>query len=188
MVVSFPMEIIATQIEDVKIIRPKVFADARGFFLESYHQKSLESLLGDLVFVQDNHSRSSQHVLRGLHYQLQNPQGKLVRVSRGSIFDVAVDIRHSSPTFGKWVGMVLSEENMEMAWIPPGFAHGFLTLSETADVLYKVTSFYDAPSDRSLLWNDPNIGIQWPIKEAPLLSEKDACGKPLRECHPTFLQ
>jgi dTDP-4-dehydrorhamnose 3,5-epimerase len=182
MVVSFPMEIVATPIAEVKIIRPKLFADPRGFFLESYHQMRLESLLDDLTFVQDNHSRSSRHVLRGLHYQLHQPQGKLVRVARGAVFDVAVDIRSSSPTFGKWVGMVLSDENMEMAWIPPGFAHGFLTLSETADVLYKVTSYYDPASDRSLLWNDPGIGIEWPIEGVPLLSEKDARAKPLVEC------
>lgn len=176
------MEIIATKIEEVKIIRPKVFADERGFFLESYHQQKLESLLGDLVFVQDNHSRSVQHVLRGLHYQLHQPQGKLVRVSRGAIFDVAVDIRSSSPTFGKWVGMTLSDENKEMAWIPPGFAHGFLTLSETADVLYKTTTFYHAPSDRSLLWNDPALAIDWPLNGSPLLSDKDARAKCLVEC------
>lgn len=176
------MEIIATKIEEVKIIRPKVFADERGFFLESYHQQKLESLLGNLVFVQDNHSRSVQHVLRGLHYQLYQPQGKLVRVSRGAIFDVAVDIRSSSPTFGKWVGMTLSDENKEMAWIPPGFAHGFLTLSETADVLYKTTTFYDAPSDRSLLWNDPALAIDWPLNGSPLLSDKDARAKRIVEC------
>lgn len=176
------MEIIDTPIPDVKIIRPKVFADERGFFLESYHQKRLESLLGDVSFVQDNHSRSSAHVLRGLHYQTNQPQGKLVRVARGTIFDVAVDIRSASPTFGKWVGMLLSDENKEMAWIPPGFAHGFLTFSDTADVLYKVTTYYDPASDRSLLWNDPAIGIKWPLEAAPLLSPKDALAKTLQEC------
>jgi dTDP-4-dehydrorhamnose 3,5-epimerase len=173
------MEIVKTEIEEVKILRPKVFSDARGFFLESYQKEKLKPLLGDLAFIQDNHSRSQQHVLRGLHYQLHQPQGKLVRVARGAIFDVAVDIRRSSPTFGKWVGMTLSDENGEMAWIPPGFAHGFLTLTEVADVLYKVTSYYDAASDRSLLWNDSALAIKWPLEEAPLLSEKDASAKPL---------
>lgn len=176
------MEILATEIDDVKIIRPKIFDDERGFFLESYHQKKLESLLGDFKFVQDNHSRSCKNALRGLHYQLHQPQGKLIRVARGAIYDVAVDIRASSPTFGKWVGMLLSDENMEMAWIPPGFAHGFLTLSDGADVMYKTTTFYHAPSDRSLLWNDPEIAVKWPLEIAPLLSEKDARAKRLEEC------
>lgn len=166
-----------TEIKDVKIIQPDVFRDSRGFFLESYSERKFENLLGiSCPFVQDNHSRSVKNVLRGLHYQMENPQGKLVRVTRGEVFDVAVDMRKDSLTFGKWIGMTLSEENHHMAWVPPGFAHGFLVLSEVADVLYKVTSFYHPSSDRSMLWNDPEIAISWPLQTAPLLSEKDAKG------------
>ena len=169
------MEIIDTEIADVKILQPKVFKDARGFFLESFNQKVFEETLGlKGEFVQDNHSRSCKNVLRGLHFQIEQPQGKLVRVSSGAIFDVAVDLREESPTYLKWTGMLLSEENYRMAWIPPGFAHGFLVLSEQADVQYKVTTYYHPASDRSLLWNDPEIGIEWPLEGAPLLSDKDA--------------
>lgn len=169
------MEIIDTEIADVKILQPKVFKDARGFFLESFNQKVFEEALGlKGEFVQDNHSHSCKNVLRGLHFQIEQPQGKLVRVSSGAIFDVAVDLREESPTYLKWTGMLLSEENYRMAWIPPGFAHGFLVLSEQADVQYKVTTYYHPASDRSLLWNDPEIGIEWPLEGAPLLSDKDA--------------
>lgn len=176
------MEIIETELPGVRLFRPKLFSDARGFFYESYNEKVFREELGIKEhFFQDNHSRSSKHVLRGLHYQLEQPQGKLVRVVRGEIFDVAVDMRKSSPHFGKWVGMHLSEDNYLMAWIPPGFAHGFLTLSDEADVLYKATAPYHQPSDRSLLWNDPTVGITWPLTESPLLSDKDVRGKLFHE-------
>lgn len=169
------MNIIDTPLPGVKLIEPRVFGDARGFFLESWNAKSFADAGLDLAFVQDNHSRSARGVLRGLHYQLSNPQGKLVRVTQGAVFDVAVDIRRSSPHFGRWVGYELSAENHRMFWIPPGFAHGFLVLSETADFLYKCTSLYDPPSDRGIRWNDPAIAIQWPgLTGEPLLSAKDA--------------
>ena len=169
------MKIIETGLSGVLIIEPKVFGDARGFFLESWNQQAFADVGLAMAFVQDNHSRSTRGVLRGLHYQLENPQGKLVRVTQGAVFDVAVDVRRSSPHFGKWVGVELSSENHRMLWIPPGFAHGFLVLSETADFLYKCTSLYHPPSDRSLLWNDPRIGIDWPDTGiAPKLSGKDA--------------
>lgn len=176
------MEMIETEIPDVKLFKPKVFGDARGFFLESYNDRIFTELLGKSVrFVQDNHSRSAKNVLRGLHFQKEHPQGKLVRVVSGEVFDVAVDLRKGSPTYKKWVGMVLSENNHTSAWIPPGFAHGFLVLSDRADLLYKVTDFYHQPSDRSLIWNDPEIGIKWPLQEVPLLSDKDAKAKTLAE-------
>jgi dTDP-4-dehydrorhamnose 3,5-epimerase len=178
------MHIIPTCLNGVLILAPKVFSDDRGFFLESYHQTRVNDLLGiKHAFVQDNHSRSVKNVLRGLHYQVNFPQGKLVRVTRGEIFDVAVDLRKNSPSFGKWAGMVLSEQNHHMAWIPPGFAHGFLVLSDVADVLYKATAFYDPASDRSLFWNDLEIGIRWPLREGaiPILSEKDRKGRLLKE-------
>jgi dTDP-4-dehydrorhamnose 3,5-epimerase len=169
------MNVIDTALPGVKLIEPKVFGDARGFFLESWNARSFADAGLDLPFVQDNHSRSARGVLRGLRYQLQNPQGKLVRVTAGAVFDVAVDIRRSSPHFGQWVGYELSAENHRMLWIPPGFAHGFLVLSESADFLYKCTSLYDPPSDRGLRWNDPAIGIAWPgLNGEPLLSAKDA--------------
>ena len=169
------MEIHATALPGVLLIEPRVFGDARGFFLESWNRQRFRNAGLDLDFVQDNHSRSSRGVLRGLHYQLANPQGKLVRVTEGAVFDVAVDIRRSSPHFGQWVGYELSAENHRMLWIPPGFAHGFLVLSDTADFLYKCTSLYDPPSDRGIRWNDPDIGIAWPdTGTAPLLSAKDA--------------
>lgn len=176
------MKVIETELLDVKILEPKVFQDARGFFLESYNQRLLQETLGIRDhFVQDNHSSSQKNVLRGLHYQMHNPQGKLVRVIVGEIFDVAVDLRKNSSTFGKWAGFYLSAANKKMLWIPPGFAHGFLALTDQADVMYKVTSFYDQPSDRSMLWNDPHLAIKWPLSESPMLSPKDAQGKFFRE-------
>lgn len=172
------MNVIRTEIPDVLILEPKVFGDARGFFLESFNDKAFREATGlDVKFVQDNHSRSGKGVLRGLHYQLQQPQGKLVRVVRGEVFDVAVDLRRSSPTFGKWAGVVLSEENHRQFWVPPGFAHGFVVLSDSADFLYKTTDYYAPQYERSLAWNDPHVGIQWPLHGAgisqPLLSGKD---------------
>jgi dTDP-4-dehydrorhamnose 3,5-epimerase len=169
------MQIVETALPGVLIIEPRVFGDARGFFLESWNRQSFADAGLHLDFVQDNHSRSARGVLRGLHYQLENPQGKLVRVTQGAVFDVAVDIRRSSPHFGRWVGVELSAENHRMLWVPPGFAHGFLVLSETADFLYKCTSLYHPPSDRGIRWDDPEIGIVWPdVGVAPLLSGKDA--------------
>jgi len=176
------MQAIPTSIPDVLIIEPKVFGDARGFFYESYNQKKFEQLIGRSVdFVQDNHSRSAQHVLRGLHYQVQQTQGKLVRVVAGEVFDVAVDIRRSSPTFGQSVGVKLSAENKRMLWIPEGFAHGFVVLSENAEFLYKATDYWAPEHERCIAWNDAELAIDWPLTAAPLLSAKDAAGKPLRE-------
>jgi len=165
-------------IPDVILVRPKVFSDARGFFLESWEERKFAAGGIDTRFVQDNHSRSSQYTLRGLHYQIQRPQGKLVRVVTGKVWDVAVDMRRSSPTYGKWVAAELSEENKHMLWIPPGFAHGFVVLSETADFLYKCTDFYAPEHERCLLWNDPQLGIDWrlPSGVTPLLSLKDQAG------------
>ncbi len=164
-------------IPDVVLIEPKVFGDARGFFFESFNQKAFNDATGtNHQFVQDNHSRSSRGVLRGLHYQIQQAQGKLVRVVRGAVFDVAVDIRRSSPTFGQWVGAELSEDNQHQLWVPPGFAHGFVVLSESADFLYKTTDYYAPQHERSIAWNDPSIGISWPALaqgQQPLLSAKD---------------
>jgi dTDP-4-dehydrorhamnose 3,5-epimerase len=170
------MKITATSIPQVAVLEPRVFADERGFFLESYNRKTFEELGLGKNFVQDNHSRSVRGVLRGLHYQLRQPQGKLVRVVSGSIWDVAVDIRRSSPTFGHWFGTELSAENMQMLWIPEGFAHGFLVTSDSADVLYKATSFYAPADERCLLWNDPQLAIGWPLNGAPLISGKDQAG------------
>ena len=163
-------------IPDVILFEPKVFGDARGFFLESFNQKAFDEATGSHYdFVQDNHSRSSKGVLRGLHYQLlPHAQGKLVRVVQGAVFDVAVDIRKSSPTFGQWVGLELSAEKHQQLWVPPGFAHGFVVLSETADFLYKTTNYYAPAFERSIAWNDPHLAIQWPLNEAPQLSGKDA--------------
>ncbi|MEW6133749.1 MAG: dTDP-4-dehydrorhamnose 3,5-epimerase [Pseudomonadota bacterium] len=175
------MEKIATAIPDVFMIAPKVFGDDRGFFLESYNRRTMASLGIDHDFVQDNHSRSGRGVLRGLHYQVKQTQGKLVRVVAGEIFDVAVDIRRSSPTFGRWVGMTLSAENKRMAWVPPGFAHGFYVTSDYAEVLYKATDYYAPEHERSMLWNDPALGIEWPLFGEPLLSGKDRKGLPLNE-------
>jgi len=164
-------------ISDVVLIEPKVFGDARGFFFESFNQKAFNEATGtNHVFVQDNHSRSSQGVLRGLHYQIQQPQGKLVRVARGRVWDVAVDIRKSSPTFGQWVGAELSEDNQHQLWVPPGFAHGFVVLSESADFLYKTTDYYAPEHERCIAWNDPQLAIAWPIAGAPSLSAKDMQG------------
>ena len=175
------MQVIETEIPDVKIINPKVFGDQRGFFLETYEQKRYQEMLNiNLTFVQDNHSRSQKNVLRGLHFQKENPQGKLVRVVRGEVFDVAVDIRKDSSTYGKWVGVILSEDNKSQLWIPPGLAHGFLVLSDIADFEYKCTNYYDPNSERCLLWNDPTVNINWPIS-TPILSEKDKLGKTLQE-------
>ncbi|KQO23981.1 dTDP-4-dehydrorhamnose 3,5-epimerase [Acidovorax sp. Leaf76] len=169
-------------IPDVFLIEPKVFGDARGFFHESFNQRAFNEATGtDHQFVQDNHSRSAKGVLRGLHYQIQQPQGKLVRVVRGAVFDVAVDIRRSSPTFGRWVGEELSEDNHRQLWVPPGFAHGFLVLSETAEFLYKTTDYYAPAYERCIAWNDPTLAIDWHGGDsAPLLSAKDAAGLPLQ--------
>ena len=174
------MKVTPTAIPDVLIIEPKLFGDARGFFFESFNQRAFqEASQLDLQFVQDNHSRSAQGVLRGLHYQIEQPQGKLVRVVRGAVFDVAVDIRKGSPTFGQWVGTELSEDNHRQLWIPPGFAHGFFVLSASADFLYKTTAYYAPQHERCIAWNDPDIGIMWPTGVAPLLSSKDQAGKRL---------
>ena len=170
------MKITRTRIPDVAVLEPEVFGDERGFFLESYNQKTFEEIGLGRNFVQDNHSRSARNVLRGLHYQLGQPQGKLVRVVSGSIWDVAVDIRRSSPTFGQWVGEELSAENKRMLWMPEGFAHGFLVTSASADVLYKATAFYAPGGERSLLWNDPQLAVGWPLSGEPLLSQKDRAG------------
>ena len=176
------MKVTPTAIPEVLIIEPKVFGDARGFFYESFNQKVFNEATGlSLNFVQDNHSRSAQGVLRGLHYQIQQPQGKLVRVVRGAVFDVAVDIRKASPTFGKWVGVELSEDNHRQLWVPPGFAHGFVVLSESADFLYKTTDYYAPEFERCIAWNDPAIGIGWPYEGIPLLSGKDKEAKLLAE-------
>lgn len=167
------MKVLKTQLLDCVIIEPTVFGDDRGFFLETFHLERYASLAGiNEVFVQDNHSRSSKNVLRGLHYQINNPQGKLVSVIRGEVYDVAVDIRPESPSFGKWEGVVLNEKNKRQFWVPPGFAHGFVVLSDSADFVYKCTNFYDSSDEGSILWNDPYLNIKWPIN-TPVLSEKD---------------
>jgi dTDP-4-dehydrorhamnose 3,5-epimerase len=176
------MQLIETQHPEVLLLRPKVFGDARGFFFESYNRRAYAELGIDAEFVQDNHSRSAKGVLRGLHYQIRQPQGKLVRVAAGEVFDVAVDLRRGSPYFGRVATMRLSADGHEMAWIPPGFAHGFLVLSETADFLYKTTDYYAPEHERSLLWNDPALAIDWPLDGAPLLSAKDAAALPLGQC------
>lgn len=174
-------------IPDVILIEPKVFGDERGFFFESFNQAQFEQAIGKSVqFVQDNHSRSARNVLRGLHYQIQQPQGKLVRVVQGEVFDVAVDLRKSSKTFGQWVGEILSAENKRQLWIPEGFAHGFVVLSETAEFLYKTTDYYAPAFERSILWNDPATGIRWPINDAPQLSGKDQQGKLLAQAETFF--
>jgi dTDP-4-dehydrorhamnose 3,5-epimerase len=174
------MKAIATAVPDVVVIEPAVFGDARGFFFESWNRKAFSALVGrDVDFVQDNHSASARHVLRGLHYQVRQPQGKLVRVVAGEVFDVAVDLRRSSPTFGRSVSQVLSAENRRMMWVPAGFAHGFLVLSERAEFLYKTTDYYAPEHERTLLWNDPALGIDWPLAGPPVLKPKDAAGVPL---------
>ncbi len=171
------MKVIQTAIPDVFILEPAIFGDQRGFFLESYNQQTFLNLTGvNASFVQDNHSRSGKNVLRGLHYQIKQPQGKLVRVASGAVFDVAVDLRKSSPTFGRWVGVELTGENHRQFWVPAGFAHGFLVLSEQADFLYKTTDYYAPEFERCISWNDPEIGIEWPIDIAPSLSAKDQQG------------
>ena len=168
------MKVIDTSISDVKIIEPKIFSDDRGFFLETFQEERYQRALGiDLSFVQDNYSRSAYGVLRGLHFQKQKPQGKLVRVVRGEVFDVAVDIRTNSKTYGGWTGVKLSEENKLQFWVPPGFAHGFVVTSESADFEYKCTDYYDPTDEGAILWNDPDIAIEWPVS-SPLLSDKDA--------------
>lgn len=174
------MNVERTAIPEVVIVELKRFGDARGFFMETWNASEFARLGLPAQFVQDNHSRSSRHVLRGLHYQLQQPQGKLVRVSTGAIWDVAVDLRRSSPSFGRWVGMTLDAETPRALWIPSGFAHGFVVLSDLAEVQYKTTDFYAPEHERTLLWNDPALGIAWPLAgQEPLLSDKDRLGKPL---------
>ncbi|MGH8566128.1 MAG: dTDP-4-dehydrorhamnose 3,5-epimerase [Gammaproteobacteria bacterium] len=181
------MNVVQTAIPDVLLIEPRVFGDARGFFLEGYNARGFTQATGLAVdFVQDNHSRSRRGVLRGLHYQVRQAQGKLVSVVCGAVFDVAVDIRRSSRSFGRWVGVELSEDNHRQLWLPPGIAHGYLVLSERVDVLYKTTDYYAPEHERVILWNDPDIDIEWPLAGEPLLSPKDQAGLPLKqaECFP----
>jgi dTDP-4-dehydrorhamnose 3,5-epimerase len=174
------MKAIPTAIPDVLVIEPRVFGDARGAFFESWNARVFSGLVGrEVGFVQDNHSSSMRNVVRGLHYQVGHPQGKLVRVIAGEVFDVAVDLRRSSPTFGRWVGERLSADNRRMMWVPEGFAHGFAVLSERAEFLYKTTDYYAPEHERTLLWNDPQVGIEWPFEGEPILKEKDARGAPL---------
>lgn len=174
------MKAIPTAIPDVLVIEPAVFGDARGFFFESWNERDFNAMVGrEVRFVQDNHSMSARNVLRGLHYQIRQAQGKLVRVVAGEVYDVAVDLRRSSPTFGRWVGERLSAENHRMMWVPAGFAHGFLVLSERAEFLYKTTDYYAPEHERALLWSDPALGIDWPLEGTPVLKPKDAAGAPL---------
>lgn len=181
------MRAIPTAIPEVLVLEPKLFGDDRGFFFESFNARTFEQLTGlKREFVQDNHSKSSKNVLRGLHYQITKPQGKLVRVTQGEVFDVAVDLRKSSMTFGRWVGVHLSAENKKQLWVPEGFAHGFVVLSETADFLYKTTDYYAPEFERSLLWNDPALSIDWPLEGLPELSSKDFNAKPLSESEVFF--
>ena len=175
------MNFLASELPDVLILKPRVFEDERGFFLESYQKERFAAAGISFEFVQDNHSLSQQGVLRGLHYQIQQAQGKLVRVISGEVFDVAVDIRRSSPTLGQWMGIHLSAQNKTMLWIPPGFAHGFYVLSEQAEVLYKATDYYAPQWERTIFWNDPALGIRWPKGPAPIVSAKDAAGLPLSQ-------
>lgn len=177
------VKVFDTALPGIKLIEPRVFGDDRGFFLESWNARAFAAAGIDAGFVQDNHSQSAKGVLRGLHYQIGSPQGKLVRVVSGAVFDVAVDLRRSSETFGRWVGYELSAENKRQAWIPPGFAHGFLSLRDGTELLYKCTDFYSAEAERSLIWNDPDIAIAWPLNVIvkPLLSDKDAAAKTLSE-------
>jgi dTDP-4-dehydrorhamnose 3,5-epimerase len=176
------MKALPTAIPDVILIEPKVFGDERGYFFESWNERTLKALGIDVTFVQDNHSKSAKNVLRGLHYQIKNPQGKLVRVVAGEVYDVAVDLRKSSPTFGQSVGFTLSAENKRMAWIPPGFAHGFCVTSYSAEFLYKTTDYWSPEFERTLLWNDPVLGIFWPNDIQPILSSKDHNGDQLANC------
>jgi len=174
------MNVIKTEIPDVLILEPKVFGDERGFFFESYNERAFAEVTGISVrFVQDNHSRSAKNVLRGLHYQIAQPQGKLVRVVAGEVYDVAVDIRRASPTFGRWAANVLSDKNRRMLWVPPGFAHGFLVTSDHAEFLYKTTDYWVASFERCIAWNDPQLNIPWPLQGEPVLSAKDRDGLPL---------
>jgi len=176
------MNITPTEIAEVLILEPRVFGDDRGFFFESFNEQTFnDKTSADVHFVQDNHSRSAQNVLRGLHYQIQQPQGKLVRVVAGAIFDVAVDIRKSSPTFGQWVGCVLSAENKKQLWVPVGFAHGFVALSDQTEVLYKTTDYYAPAHERCILWNDPDLAIAWSLTNPPIVSAKDQVGKSFQE-------
>ena len=175
------MQVIRTAIPEVLFIEPKVFGDDRGFFYESYNERAFSAALGpDAHFVQDNHSRSARNVLRGLHYQIRQPQGKLVRVTAGEIYDVAVDIRRSSPTFGKWTAAVRAAGNRKICWVPPGFAHGFLVVSDYVEVQYKTTDYWAPQHERCILWSDPDLAIPWPVKGEPILSQKDRTGLPLK--------
>ena len=177
-----PYTVTPTALPGVLILEPKVFGDARGFFFESFNQRDFAQATGlDVQFVQDNHSRSVKGVLRGLHYQIQHPQGKLVRVTQGEVFDVVVVLRRSSPHFGQWVGEVLSADNHRQLWVPPGFAHGFLVTSDSAEFLYKTTDYWYPEHERSLLWNDPSVNVQWPLQGVPQLAAKDAVGKRLQD-------
>ncbi|CAN0459528.1 unnamed protein product, partial [Phaeothamnion confervicola] len=179
------VKVVRTAIPDVLLLEPRVFGDERGFFLERYNRRTFAAATGlDPDFVQDNHSRSARNVLRGLHYQIRQPQGKLVWVVEGEVFDVAVDLRRSSPTFGRWAGFGLSAQDRRLAWIPPGFAHGFLVVSESAQVLYKTTDYYAPEHERTLLWNDPALGVAWPLAAGavPVLARKDLEGLPLASC------
>jgi len=176
-----PFEFEKLDIPGLVLIRPQAFADERGFFMETYQAACFKEAGIDRAFVQDNHSGSRRGILRGLHYQIRQPQGKLVRVVSGEVWDVAVDLRRNSPAFGKWAGFTLSAESKRMAWIPPGFAHGFVVVSETADVLYKATDYYAPEHERTLLWSDPALGIQWPLAGAPVVADKDRSGTPLRD-------
>ena len=175
------MKLVSSALPEVLIVEPKVFGDDRGYFYESYNERELEKLGLRAHFVQDNHSRSARNVLRGLHYQIRQVQGKLVRVTAGEVYDVAVDLRRGSPTFGRWVAFVLSAENRRMCWVPPGFAHGFLVVSDYAEVQYKTTDYWAPQHERCIIWNDPALGIPWPLKGEPVLSQKDRVGLPLRE-------
>ena len=180
------MIVTPTALPEVLVLEPRVFADDRGFFFESWNAQVFADAGIDAAFVQDNHSRSARGVLRGLHYQIEQAQGKLVRVIAGEVFDVAVDLRRSSPNFGRSVGVVLSAQSRKMMWVPPGFAHGFLTLSESADFLYKTTDYWNAKHERTLLWNDAALGIDWPLSAPPVLAAKDAAGTPFAQadCYP----
>lgn len=176
------MKITPTAIPEVLVFEPRVFGDDRGFFYESFNARTFEQLTGQRVhFVQDNHSKSAHNVLRGLHYQIRQPQGKLVRVTAGSIYDVVVDLRQSSPFFGRWIGIELSAENRQQLWVPSGFAHGFVVTSESAEVLYKTTDYWSPEHERTILWNDPALDIVWPLQGPAMLSSKDSCGKLLAE-------
>jgi dTDP-4-dehydrorhamnose 3,5-epimerase len=174
------VKVVPTAIADVLLLEPRVFSDARGFFFESHNRRSFRADTGiDVEFVQDNHSRSAKNVLRGLHYQVRQPQGKLVRVVAGEIWDVAVDLRRGSPSFGRWAGFALDAASNRIAWIPPGFAHGFVVVSDSADVVYKTTDYYAPEHERTLLWNDPALAINWPLAGDPVMTDKDRNGQPL---------